>query len=160
MDFEPENNLDLTNKAISWGGDSDRTESHRNIGNTAVSSAETPRNATANLNEQVGQSSELGKIIDVNPMPPVPQAEQIEQALNPDIVRFDSKLIKTEGDHVSKATLREVDKAEVKLSQDGNIADFYTTVRNMMEANLDNSYDRKLAAWVKQSVLVFFTTII
>ena len=57
------------------------------------------------------------------------------------------KLIRTEGDHIAKSAIKEIQHAEDKLSQTGDISNFYVEVRQeMMPANLDNSYNRKLAA--------------
>lgn len=42
--------------------------------------------------------------------------------------------------------VKNIDDAISKLGQDGNIADFYDLARDMMEENLENSYQRKLAA--------------
>ena len=140
--FESENNLDLTNAASSWGDVSTRPENHRSIGNAAIFS---PNSQSTQIDSNENLQN-LGEIMDVDPLLP-PTAQSSAQDWNPNIVRFDSKAILTEGDHVSKSTLREVDLATAKLGQDGNIADFYSEIRDMMEANLDNSYNRKLAAW-------------
>ena len=42
--------------------------------------------------------------------------------------------------------IKEVDRIISKLNQDGDVASFYTAARDMMEANMENSYGEK-AAW-------------
>ena len=56
------------------------------------------------------------------------------------------KLIRTEGDHIAKSAIKEIQRAEDELSQTGNISNFYDRARQMMQDNLENSYNRKLAA--------------
>ncbi|MDO4747264.1 MAG: hypothetical protein Q4A70_02920 [Candidatus Saccharibacteria bacterium] len=61
----------------------------------------------------------------------------------PDTINFDK--IKT-SDTLSPSSIREIDKAEKKLEQDGKMGDFYKMARQMTEANVNNSYGDK-ANW-------------
>lgn len=67
-------------------------------------------------------------------------ADILNQALSVDL-----DAIKTE-DQLDPRAVETVDKAIHQLDKDGNIANFYDTARDMMETNLKNSYNRKLAA--------------
>ncbi len=69
----------------------------------------------------------------------------IEEALN---TPFDKTAFKTT-DKLDQTGVEAIDAAVEKLNQDGDIANFYDTARQMMEANLDNSYDRKLGEGIK-----------
>jgi hypothetical protein len=66
-------------------------------------------------------------------------------------VPFDETVIKTEGDHVSHATLIEINKTIAKLDHTGNAADFYAAIRGddthpgMVRNNLKNSFGRDVA---------------
>lgn len=60
-----------------------------------------------------------------------------------DKINFDN--IKT-SDILSPASIREIDKAEKRLEQDGKMGDFYKMARQMTEANVNNSYGDK-ANW-------------
>lgn len=54
--------------------------------------------------------------------------------------------IKTTGDHLDRAALDVIDQSIEKLKQTGNLSDFYGEARNLTEANLNNSFNRKLGA--------------
>lgn len=140
--FEAENNLDLTNGNISWDGSSPE-RNLRNIGGHAINSQE----GILSEQHETTSSPELGKIINLEMPPgakldnapkPLDQAEIIESSIN-------KSALNTEG-RLESAGVKEIDKAILKLNKTGNIADFYDTARDAMEVNLDNSYNRKLAA--------------
>jgi hypothetical protein len=63
---------------------------------------------------------------------------------------FDPKLIRTEGDKISRATLVEVEKTEAKFYQTGDTAEFYASIRGdennpgMVRNNLKNSFNREV----------------
>ena len=54
--------------------------------------------------------------------------------------------IRITNDHLAEATIAELSNLEEKLNQDHNMASFYDDVRDAMESNLENSYNRKLGA--------------
>ena len=142
--FQSENNLDLSNNQADWSAPLERD--HRSIGNKAMGAPETSPDKE-NVNSEVPDLTNMGKVIsldasrrDYNPKENPSTAEVAEQAIS-----FDRKKIKT-GETLEEAGVQEVQNVINKLNQDGNVADFYDTARDMMEANLDNSYNRKLAA--------------
>ena len=70
-------------------------------------------------------------------MPPMAAEEtQTQSSLKTDIIEAS----------LDSAGVKEIDKAISKLNRTGNVADFYETARDAMETNLNNSYNRKLAA--------------
>ena len=108
---------------------------HRDIGENVISSMEITQS-----DQPQDQNPEMGKIIPLEPTrPPEPAREETSKTANVEVIR-------TEGDRISKAALSEVRRTEVEFAQTGNASNFYDEVRSMMEANLDNSYNRKLAA--------------
>lgn len=140
--FEAENNLDLTNSNISWGNPSPERDL-RNIGGRVINSHE----AVMPGQNETAPSPEFGKIINLEMPPgakldnapkPANQAEIIESSINKSVINTEGRL--------ESAGVKEIDKAISKLNKTGNIADFYDTARDAMEVNLDNSYNRKLAA--------------
>ncbi|MBO7718230.1 hypothetical protein J6S37_01905 [Candidatus Saccharibacteria bacterium] len=142
--FQSENNLDLSNNQADWSAPLERD--HRSIGNKAMGAPETSPDQE-NVNSEVPDLTNMGKVIsldasrrDYNPKENPSTAEVAEQAIS-----FDRKKIKT-GETLEEAGVQEVQNVINKLNQDGNVADFYDTARDMMEANLYNSYKRKLAA--------------
>ncbi len=131
-------NLDTNDMSWDYSPSSD-THNMREMGNKAISS---PQEA-----EALPQTEPH----DVNPvMPPgysYPEesptdvtTETVNATIPPD-----SKAIKTT-DKLDARAVKIIDEAVEKLNQDGDIASFYDAARGMMEANLENSYNRKLAA--------------
>lgn len=84
---------------------------------------------------------ELGQITPINQ--PKITTGQVAQKYNP-------VNIKTTGDKLEKSTIPEIDNIISELNQTGNLSNFYDEIRGsdekpgMMEANLQNSYGRKL----------------
>lgn len=84
----------------------------------------------------------------------LPQLGQITPINQPEPGAFSQNYnpvnIKTSGDKLEKSTIPEVDNVIAELSQTGNLNSFYDEIRGsdqkpgMMEANLKNSYGRKL----------------
>ena len=151
--FEAENNLDLTNNQVSWGTTEARDP--RNLGGSAIASAEkltpattpeTPKfpEAPQIPTESYNSTPELGQVVPAMPpgytAPPTATSEQ-----TPPTQPFDESALKTT-DKLDLRAVKIVDDAIAKLNQDGDIASFYDTARGMMETNLANSYNRKLAA--------------
>jgi len=137
--FESENNLDLSNDAASWGTNPERD--HRSMGNKVIESGS--EEGQGDLDE-LSSGPELGKIIDLS-MPPGVEGEIKEDPSKIIEASFDRTVIKTD-DKLSSSAVKEIDTAIANLDRDGDISKFYGMVRDAMEANLDNSYGRKLAA--------------
>ena len=155
--FEAENNLNLDNSGTSWAP----TRDPRNIGSRAIFSAPEPEIPTI----AVGSSENMTLVekpaftpdIELAPpeivdFPKMPNFAPEAPALAPvKDVPFDEKAIKTEGDHVSGATLNEINKTIDQLSRTGNAADFYAAIRGddknpgMVRNNLKNSFGRDVA---------------
>lgn len=138
----PENNLDLTNQAINWNETT--VAKHQNLGNRAIFSPESPESPKS-LEENEKVPTGLGEVVNLE-MPP--SFEPLAQA-QPDLATpkapFERKAIRTT-EKLEPSGIREVDNIINKLSQDGDAATFYTSARDMMEANMENSYGDK-AAW-------------
>lgn len=135
------NNLDLSNKSIEWGQNANLERDSRNLGRSA--------NRLPDHTENIGEGSQnsepqLGEVVDLS-MPPGAESLNLEDPDVPAEASFDKNAIRT-SEKLSPSAIKEVDMAIAKLNQDGNIADFYNTARDAMEANLDNSYNRKLAS--------------
>lgn len=119
----------------------------RAIGNRIIS---TPENSPFQTPDQLGEVvpsmppgyEQPGPAPEAAPGPEMPPAPSNAEIAVPAI---DEAALKTE-DRLDPRAVKVVDEAIHKLNQDGNIADFYDTARNMMETNLENSYNRKLAA--------------
>lgn len=136
---EPENNLDLSNQLASWMPEHDT----RKIGSSAISTPPNPD--SGNFYPHAPESTpNYGEIVNLE-MPPdaispttIATPGSAERTLAGDIVE-----IKT--DHnLNSHGMTAIDEAISKLNQDGDIASFYETSRDMTEANLDNSFNRKV----------------
>ena len=80
---------------------------------------------------------------------PLGQITPTTPQINPAITRvnYNPANIRTTGDHLEKTTLKEVDGVIERLSQTGDLNNFYEEIRgedSMLEANLNNSFNRKL----------------
>lgn len=136
----------------------------KNLGNVAIASSSEQAPTTTELPPENQSPNEmpnkqgLGQIINLE-MPP--GSEQTPEDNTEKAPTFDRASIST-SKKLSRAGLRAIDSVTSKLSKDGDVYDFYEEIRGengLVEANLENSYNRKLAAWVILSVLLFFTTI-
>lgn len=141
--LEAKDNLDLTNQADQWGEITKPTEhDKKSLGSEALNSFELPSSEP---------EQELGRITPYLPPDAAPEsydktatnsktdADIIENSLNPSL---DS--IKTT-DRLSEESVKVIDESIDKFNQN-NIepASFYEEVRNAMETNIGNSYNRKL----------------
>ena len=143
--FDSENNLDLTTKgAASWSPESPEQRQELVANKTG-----TMHEDVANiLTDKIDTSGKLGETIDVD-LPPTMQALPADPAPST-LPVFNEGLIRTDGDHIDKKALPEINSAIEKLNQTGNTADFYTTIRGdkdhpgMLGSNLKNSYNREL----------------
>ena len=140
--FEPENNLDLTNEQTDWSSPVER--SHRDIGNAAINAPDSKANKGYDI--AIPKLEEMGQVISME-MPPgreeivdMTPGQLAEQAIS-----FDKNKIKTK-DSLSELGVQEVKQVISKLNQDGNAADFYDAAREMMEVNMENSYGEN-ATW-------------
>ncbi len=119
--FEPENNLNLTNESTSWSAES--------VGRSQESSAnQISTNPEAILDAPLPSAGNgLGETIDID-LPPTMQVLPedttpiIEAALN-------IKSIRVDGDHISKEALTEAYSAEAKIRKDHNAAEFNARIR-------------------------------
>ncbi len=114
---------------------------NRNIGNKAISSNEIAPDAgvTKSPDMAPGTPGGLGEIVDLNPsiMQPAQQpAQDVSAAL-----AFNEALIRTDGDHIAKSAIKEIDNAKNELNQTGDIFNFYDKARDMGE-----TYKRKLVS--------------
>lgn len=138
--FEAENNLDLTNQADTWAPE----RNHQTIGSRAMNLS---RQSESHITREELEER-FRDVIDLAP-PPTP-APEVEGAAQPVTTTFSVTDIRTEGDHINSAAIREVDSTLLKLSQTGNISDFYATIRGddnhpgMVRANLKNSFNREV----------------
>ena len=130
---------DRTNELLNSAAERDQ----RNIGGKVMGGS---HENDMSKDENTSNIPEYGKIINLN-LPPNADMDEISKADPAKIIEasFDRTAIKT-GDIISPDAIKEMDKATNKLNQTGDIADFYDTIRDAMEVNLDNSYNRKLAA--------------
>ena len=142
--YGAEDNLDLTNETISWAPDRDA----RSLGNKAIFS--TKESAPQ---DGVISSEQLHEMVDLAPPPgfPTSNLDSSDVAPAPTAISFNPKLIRTDGDRISRTAILEVNNVISKLSQTGNAADFYASVRGdadhpgMVRSNLKNSYNREVA---------------
>ena len=103
-------------------------------------------NSTIEASDNQSQKERLGVIEPTMP-PTMSEETQTRSSLKTDIIEasLDKTALNTEG-RLESAGVKEIDKAISKLNRTGNVADFYETTRDAMETNLNNSYNRKLAA--------------
>ena len=80
--------------------------------------------------------SKLGEITTIENSINLPEVKK-SSSYNPDS-------IKTTGDKLETSSITEVDNAITELNQTGNLSNFYEEIRSMTEANLNNSFNRKL----------------
>ncbi len=154
--FEPENNLDLTNSQTDWRPQSS-LQSNQQLGQQAMHSIESqPRSQSANSAPRLGEvvpldmppAMENAPLVMVNgqnsldPVQVTPISEPTQDK-QPNIPTEHS--IKT-SDTLNKEGIKLMDDAIDEFKQDENVVDFYNFVRDGMETNLEKSYDRKLAA--------------
>ena len=135
-----ENNIDLTNQATNWDFTATPGRNFQNIGNQAIFSAE---NTAKNLpsDDILGlDTPRLGEIVDTEPT--VPAKQSTEGVSN--VSQFNQNAIRTDGDHLARGTMTEVDNAMARFSQTRRPAAFYDEIRDMMEKNLKNSFNREL----------------
>lgn len=128
--FEPENDLNTGNwstpDALSPAPEREHLVSEDDIKAALVQ----------NSPDLFGQadSLELGEITTIS----TPSATSTT-SLDPTIIRAD-------GDHISRATLREVEKAEQQLNRTHDLHNFYDEIRNMTTDYLNNTFTVTSAA--------------
>ena len=85
---------------------------------------------------------ELGQITPITP--------PIDSTKSETPSKYNSTNIRTTGDRLAKTSISEINSAINELNQTGNLSNFYDEIRGtdekagMMEANLHNSFGRKL----------------
>lgn len=144
--FEANDNLDLTNPETSWDQPVSIEHDKKALGSEALSSLEMPPSSEPKLGEITpylppGADPELFN----QPSDDVASDTKIvEKSLNPSI-----ESIKTT-DRLSDDSVKIIDSSIDKFNQNNiDAADFYEEVRNAMETNIGNSYNRKLGGWWK-----------
>lgn len=144
LPVEPENNLNLNNIATEWRKNHETSQSDIK--------AYIPR-ASEDISSTEHQSvspEQKVKTIEVDLQMP-PTAGEFAAPLSEEVVQpsqlADIDLSKIQAkERLDKTSLQEVYKAERKLNQDGNTADFYEIVRQMTQANLNNTHGER-SAW-------------
>lgn len=138
--FEAEDNLDLTNPETSWDQPVSIEHDKKAIGSEALNSFENP-SSEPKLGEVTPYLPPGAdpKLYDQSPENAASNAA--EKPLTPGL-----ESIKTT-DRLSDDGVKVIDSSINKFNQ-GNIdaADFYEEVRNAMETNIGNSYNRKLGS--------------
>ena len=136
-DKEPVFSAPSAGEEINWNSPIERDPRH--IGNSAINSPESPLNQPENA-----PISSTEQIVSIE-MPPgtEPETPPENNATPEPATPFDKSRIKT-GKSLSKDSAQEINKVIGKLNRDGDVASFYDTARDMMEANLENSFNRKL----------------
>lgn len=134
----PETIKDSLNGTDSWNNSPERDS--RSIGDSAINSLR-----DNNEQERTPDSVRLGEIM--VEMPPNASPDDIDRVDPAKVIEasFNRAAFKT-GDKLDPNGVKEIDKAIANLGQTGNVADFYDTAREAMEANIDNSFGRKLGA--------------
>lgn len=156
--FQAEDNLDLGNSAANWGtapAEHDQQKIGSEAIGAAINAAATPINSATNSIDtppmppaELEQPSipELGKVTSLEVVPSQPSEEQnlnteaTEGANTPSL-----KFVETK-ESLNKEGVVALNQSVAKFNADGDAAGFYKEIRDAMENNLDNSYNRKLAA--------------
>jgi len=148
--FEPENNLDLTNDAADWGQSGQLTV-NKKIGNRAILSPElgslnrTEVLTTQSPEEAPNQTSGFGEVIELE-LPPSTDNKATSQDASETTRSIDFSLIRGEGERISPLALRETQKTISDFNR-GEItpAKLIDFKQKATEAYLENTYNRKLA---------------
>ena len=131
--FESGNNLDLSNRQITWQSAS--PENRQEIGNRVISISSEQNMPPVNPENP----PEFGQVIELFP----PKTQSSESISTVDNNPYNKKVIKTK-DKLNKEGIQEIDKVVKEFERNGNAADFYDIARDMTETHLDNSYNRIL----------------
>ena len=161
-DFEPENNIDLSNTETTWEI-TDSTPVPKAIfsPNTPESSSNTSESVLGHLETQAKPQDAISRpeqetiSEETLKMPPslpdfISDAPGSLDTFESKNVNFSEHSIRTEGDRLSKAALKEVESTISAFESTGNVADFYSAIRGdakhpgMMQANLKNSFGREV----------------
>ena len=144
--FESEDNLDLTNDLTNWAPQIEHDK--QGIGSSAISSFEAGMPLPGKMEQNTPVLGEIKPYLPPGANPGealtapslATDSEIIEQSLTPTL-----KSVKTT-EYLNAEGIKALDNSIQKFNQDGNAAEFYDEVRNAMEVNLDNSYNRKLGS--------------
>ena len=116
-----------------------------------IVSSETPAMVTGEssgvMNSAPVKTHESPARLENDPLapPPMGQVVQISSAVEPLTATPENpSVIRTDGDHLSSAAIAEIDNAVSELGQTGDLATFYDKVQSLTEANLENSFNRKI----------------
>ena len=83
------------------------------------------------------KEASLGQVVPLEPMGMSPATLAGFSTVN-------LKAIRTDGDHLGKTAIAEVNQVIEKLAQTGDVSSFYDEARAMTGANLENSFNRKI----------------
>lgn len=138
--FESENNLDISSGE--WGNPTGHDA--QNIGKSALLGGhQTEKYGVAG--EDAAPKSTPFEFMPGAPEPPITSPSQSINAQDDQEATINFSHLKT-SEALSPLGVQEVVKAINQLNKDDKIADFYDTARQMMTANLKNSYGDK-ANW-------------
>lgn len=129
--------LDLNTSDMSWNV----APAHdpRSVGNRVLEFPQTSNPENNTSVESVPElatspnAPKLGKIITLTPEPKTTETKS-----------FDQTVLSIKGDRITKESVIEAKKLENKLSQDGDVSNFYDNAREMTDATLKNSFGRQL----------------
>ena len=141
--FQAENNLDLSNTQMDWSIKQAERD-HRSIGNAAIGAPETTMNSD-DTELEAPNPVKMGKVIRLEPRSETGSDKEPTASEVAKLATFDKRKIITR-ETLDESSVQEVQSVIDGLNKGADPADFYETARDMMEANLDNSYNRKLAA--------------
>ena len=138
---EGSNNFDAVNEFMPSEEKLDRDQ--RSLGNKVISSNDSLGPQSEKITEELESGPKLGEVIDINPIKREPKNDDPEPAK---IIEASFDRIKTDK-VLSSSGVETVERDIIKkFDKDGNAESFYRAARDAMEVNLDNSYNRKLAA--------------
>lgn len=148
--FDAKDNLDLTNQAEDWDQVAEPIEhDKKSLGNTAMNTpielSMPPSSSEQSVTPVLGEVTEntlepnAARIHNQPTDDLVSDIEAVEASLTPNL-----DTIKTT-DRLSEESVRVIDSSIDKFNQNNiDPASFYEEVRNAMETNIENSYNRKL----------------
>ena len=138
-----QNNTGESLNTSSWSPDFELPDNSREIGGRAIQLSKERAEIEAASKQLMEEELKKAAVL-LQPQAPAPEAM-------PNVIPvFDPKMIRTEGDKISRETLVEVGKTEAKFYQTGDTAEFYASIRGdennpgMVRNNLKNSFNREV----------------
>ena len=155
-DFEPENNLDLSNKASTWGITNYQSDAQAMNLFSTQEAIHSSKEETITVSQEATLQNNTENTLERAPKMPPSLPDFVLDAPGPidtfesNNINFSEHSIRTEGDHLNKAAVKEVETVIATLDSTGNVADFYSAIRGdakhpgMMQTNLKNSFNREV----------------